>query len=158
MYQRLLILILLFIHGCGTQAPPIPSGGPSTGGEAVEVIALIADSIPASPPLAVILEGPTITPYTVRPRILNREEVLRAQEREYPEDLRSDGVTGTVRIWFLLDDEGLVLRRVLEESSGHERLDAAGLRVAQVHRFSAALNREKPVYVWISLPVRFGGR
>ena len=103
-----------------------------------------------------ILRGPTFTPFSVAPTVLNRDEVLAAGEREYPGHLREAGVGGTVRIYFLLDDEGQVLRRVIDETSGNEELDAAALRVARIYRFSEARRRDRPVYAWVSFPITFG--
>ncbi|HSM59648.1 MAG TPA: hypothetical protein VK849_02575, partial [Longimicrobiales bacterium] len=40
--------------------------------------------------------APTFTPFTVAPSILNRDEVVRAMEREYPPLLRDAGIGGTV--------------------------------------------------------------
>jgi hypothetical protein len=70
----------------------------------------VAD-LPAPPPppneaLGNLADAPVFTPYTVRPSILNREEVTRALEREYPSLLRDAGIGGTVLVWFFIDEEG----------------------------------------------------
>jgi protein TonB len=99
--------------------------------------------------------APTFTPYTVRPDIKNRGEVQRALEREYPPLLRDAGLGGTVQVWFFIDEEGEVVRTQIYESSGHEALDEAALKVADIIDFTPALNRDKRVPVWISLPIIF---
>lgn len=99
--------------------------------------------------------GPTFTPFTVAPSILNREEVVRALASEYPEALRAAGVAGTARLYFFIDDEGQVKEVRLDRSSGNEALDQAALRVARVYRFTPALNRDKKVPVWVSFPITF---
>ena len=43
----------------------------------------------------------------------------------------------------------------VNESSGHQALDDAALAVAGVYRFSAALNRDKRVPVWVSFGITF---
>jgi protein TonB len=105
-----------------------------------------------------LAKAPTFTPYTVRPDIKNREEVLRALQREYPSLLREAGLGGTVQVWFFIDVEGRVIRTQIHQSSGHADLDRAALEVADIIRFTPALNRDKRVPVWISLPITFATR
>jgi protein TonB len=102
-----------------------------------------------------ISAAPTFTPYTVAPSILNRDEVVRAMVREYPALLRDAGIGGTVRVYFFIDEGGQVRDTRIDQSSGHEALDEAALAVADVYRFSAALNRDKKVPVWVSFPITF---
>ena len=107
---------------------------------------------------APLSEGPTFTPYTVRPDIKNRGEVARAMEENYPPLLRDAGIGGTITVWFFLDKTGAVQTVQVNESSGHEALDDAALRVAEAVEFTPALNRDEPVPVWISLPITFTTR
>ena len=102
-----------------------------------------------------ISAAPTFTPYTVAPSILNRDEVVRAMVREYPALLRDAGIGGTVRVYFFIDENGQVRDTRIDQSSGHQALDDAALAVADVYRFSAALNRDKKVPVWVSFPITF---
>ncbi len=99
--------------------------------------------------------APRFTPMTVRPEILNRSEVQAALMRLYPPILRDAGIGGSVTVWFFISEQGLVLDRRVSESSGHIPLDEAALEVADVFRFSPALNREQIVQVWIQLPITF---
>ncbi len=99
--------------------------------------------------------APVFTPYTVKPDYTNAAEVRRALEREYPPLLRDAGIGGTVKVWFFIDEHGVVQNQVVNESSGHEALDAAALRVAPVFKFTPALNRDRAVPVWVSLPITF---
>ena len=99
--------------------------------------------------------APTFTPFTVAPDIQNRAEVIRAMEREYPPLLRDAGIGGTVQVFFFIDEEGTVQQFQVNESSGHQALDDAALAVAGVYRFSAALNRDKRVPVWVSFGITF---
>lgn len=102
-----------------------------------------------------ISAAPTFTPFTVAPSILNRDEVVRAMTREYPPLLRDAGIGGTVRVFFFIDEAGIVKDYRIDQSSGHQALDDAALAVADVYRFSAALNRDKKVPVWVSFPITF---
>jgi protein TonB len=99
--------------------------------------------------------APTFTPFTVAPTILNRNEVIRAMEREYPPLLRDAGIGGTVMVYFFIDENGAVQDNRVHETSGHQALDDAALAVAAQYRFSAALNRDKKVPVWVQFPITF---
>jgi protein TonB len=99
--------------------------------------------------------APTFTPFTVAPSILNRSDVVRAMEREYPPLLRDAGIGGTVRVYFFIDEGGLVQDRQIDQSSGHQALDDAAMAVSEIYRFSPALNRDKKVPVWVSFPITF---
>ena len=99
--------------------------------------------------------APTFTPFTVAPTIQNRTEVVRAMEREYPPLLRDAGIGGSVRVFFFIDEGGAVQDYRIDASSGHQALDDAALAVADVYQFTAALNRDKKVPVWVSFPITF---
>ena len=105
-----------------------------------------------------ISAAPTFTPYTVRPDLTNEREVQRALEREYPPILRDAGIGGTVNVHFFIDEEGMVQRTLVAQTSGHASLDEAALRVANVFRFTPALNLDKIVPVWIAIPITFQTR
>ena len=100
-------------------------------------------------------EGPTFTPFEVAPRMTNADEVQAALVREYPPLMKSANIGGEVTIWFFIDEEGKVQETVLNQSSGHFQLDEAALTVADLVRFTPAMNRDKVVPVWISLPITF---
>jgi len=109
----------------------------------------------AVPPAEEVAAGPTFTPFTVAPSITNRDEVVRAMEKEYPPLLRDAGIGGTVKVYFFIDETGRVRDTRVDQSSGHQALDEAALKVASVYRFSPALNRDQKVPVWVSFPITF---
>lgn len=100
-------------------------------------------------------DQPTFTPFTVRPRLLNKQEVGHTLVKEYPQLLKDARIGGTVNVWFFLDTDGRVLETRIQRSSGHPQLDEAALRVAEAMRFSPALNRDKEVQVWVQFPIIF---
>jgi TonB family protein len=51
-----------------------------------------------------------------------------------------------------------VVRTQLSRSSGHPPLDEAALVVAATMRFSPAMNRDRPVPVWVEIPIVFSAR
>ena len=99
--------------------------------------------------------GPTFTPFTVAPTVLNGSEVRQAMREAYPPELRSAGVGGTVEVWFFITEEGTVQDYRISEGSGQDALDDAALAVAGTFRFSPALNRDERVPVWVSFPITF---
>ncbi len=111
--------------------------------------------LPPGEVVADISSAPGFTPRTVEPAYINAGEVRRALEREYPPLLRDAGIGGTVKVWFFIDENGVVQNQLVMESSGHEALDAAALRVAPVFKFTPALNRDQAVPVWVALPITF---
>jgi protein TonB len=103
--------------------------------------------------------GPEVfVPITVAPELLNRPEVARAMLRLYPQMLMQAGIGGTVLVWLHLDENGAVIETRVKQGSGHNTLDEAALKVAQIARFSPAYNRDLRVRVWVELPVVFGAR
>ncbi len=99
--------------------------------------------------------APMFTPMTVRPEIRNRSEVQAALMREYPPILRDAGIGGTVVVWFFITEDGVVQDKRVSRSSGQVQFDEAALEVADVFRFSPALNRDRRVQVWIEVPITF---
>ena len=102
-----------------------------------------------------IAAAPTFTPFTVRPELTNVSEIQRALEREYPPLLRDAGIGGSPVVWFFISESGVVQDTRLNKSSGHPQLDNAALKVADIMKFTPALNRDKTVPVWVQLPITF---
>jgi TonB family protein len=101
---------------------------------------------------------PSFTPFTVAPAITNRQEIVEALERSYPPLLRDAGIGGRVLLFFYINALGVAEEIQIHESSGHQALDEAALRVGSVYRFSPALNRDEPVPVWVLFPITFQAR
>ena len=118
-------------------------GGKATGNANVKVT---AENIEAAP---------VFTPYTVKPDLKNRAAVQAALTRNYPPLLRDAGIGGTALVWILIDEAGNSVKAQVKESSGHDALDAAALKVADIMQFTPALNRDQKVKVWIQLPIVF---
>ncbi|MDE2793750.1 MAG: energy transducer TonB [Gemmatimonadota bacterium] len=102
--------------------------------------------------------APQWTHVDVYPFLKNRGEVERALEREYPPLLRDAGIGGTTKVWFFIDETGELVKTEVHTSSGHTALDEAALKIADVYEFSPALNRDKPVPVWVALDITFKTR
>ena len=110
------------------------------------------------PPPAVVAtddDRPEFIPYTVAPRLKNREEVLRLLRQVYPRPLQSAGIGGTVLLWIYVDEEGDVRDARVAESSGYDGLDRAAQTVASAMHFTPAMNRDRVTAVWLSQPIFF---
>lgn len=164
------------LSACSPGIPEEPEGPapPAVEGSRIEGAASGAGSMPTveeevgkepppypTPPetaarsLEDLRKAPTYTPFTARPDITNRWAVSRALEREYPPALRDAGIGGTTQVWLFIDGEGNVLEVQVNESSGRRALDLAAARVARLMEFTPAINKDRPVPVWISIPVTF---
>lgn len=103
-----------------------------------------------------ISEQPTFTSFTTAPVLTNPAEVREVLQREYPPLLRDAGIGGVADVFVFVDQAGVVRNARVDETSGHRPLDDAALRVTDVMRFQPALDGDRVVPVWISLPVAFG--
>jgi TonB family protein len=88
------------------------------------------------------------------PRIINRAEVARALEREYPLHLRDAGFTGTVHVRFLVEMDGSISQPTVIRSS-MVQFNEPTLRAIQLLRFSPGKIDRAPVRVWVVLPVNW---
>ena len=95
------------------------------------------------------------TPDMVQPALRNGNEVAQALRRYYPPLLRDAGIGGTVMVLFWIDEEGRVVRHQIGRSSGYPNMDEAATQVADIMRFSPALNRDRPVRVVVQIPITF---
>jgi TonB family protein len=105
-----------------------------------------------------IADGPTHTPYTLEPELINTAQIARALQRTYPPLLRDAGIGGTALLWFLIDERGTVQRKQIFKPSGHGALDDAALAIAEQMRFRPAENRGTRVPVWVQIPITFSSR
>lgn len=117
-----------------------------------------APATPASVPSDTEVRAPgerRVVAFTQRPEILNKTEIVRAMQRNYPPELRDRGIGGTVRLRVFVDEHGIVRDSQISRSSGNALLDAAALKVIAVYRFSPALNHGEPVAAWIFYSITF---
>ena len=73
----------------------------------------------------------------------------------YPTSARRRGYQGTVLIEVLVGDTGRVIDLRLAQSSGHGVLDNAALEAVRTWRFIPGSRDERPVDMWVRVPVRF---
>lgn len=135
----------------GLDADAVPSGGGPGTGPSLE-----GDFEPEAGPIAadVVLPGGAAWPSPDDMVIVEREpQLIAMQSPEYPEIAREAGVEGTVVVRVLVDAEGTVRDRLLLQSV--LGLDEAALAAAATAVFRPALQQDKPVAVWVVLPIEF---
>jgi TonB family protein len=149
------------------QRPAMPVVGAATIDEEITIAETTLESnqqlnLPAPPTKADetgdLSDAPRLTPFDVKPRVLNQAAVVQSVERNYPSMLRDAGIGGTVEVWFFLDVDGTILKTQLKQSSGRAGLDEAALQTADIVKFSPAMNRDRPVQVWVSQSITFHAR
>lgn len=73
----------------------------------------------------------------------------------YPEIARKAGVEGTVFVKVLVDAKGNVVGTDVIKSLGNNGCDEAAIKAIRSVKWKPAMQRDKPVKVWVSIPVRF---
>lgn len=140
--------------------PAIPEVAPVAVDEDVTIApttfqAFTAERLPPPPEVDRPSDRPVYIPRDIDPKLQNSEQVLRLLHQLYPEYLQNAGVGGRVILWLWVDRQGRVGKTIVQTSSGLDVLDDAAARVAASMRFSPAINRDKPVAVWITQPITF---
>ncbi|HEX8243982.1 MAG TPA: TonB family protein [Longimicrobium sp.] len=98
---------------------------------------------------------PNNGPFTQPPELLNRDEVFQLAQASYPAEMKQAGLGGTPTVRMFVDADGSVKARRLERSSAIPALDSAALKVAEAMRFAPAKDGDRPVPLWVSIPVQF---
>lgn len=98
---------------------------------------------------------PVFTPYTVAPSIKDKERAARIVRDKYPKILRDAGIGGRVVVWAFIDENGVVRNCQIHTSCGNATLDDAAAAAVMEFSFRPALNYDKYVPVWVSIPITF---
>lgn len=78
------------------------------------------------------------------------------QNLDYPMEARRAGIEGRVLVSVQVDEKGEVMAtRLLKGVDTEAGLDEAAMRAIEKLVFHPALQRDRPVKVWITVPVRF---
>lgn len=153
----------------------LPGAAASAGSDAADAEDAPVTPVPGAPPMAEpeipaedpmrieppprqepsLESGPQFTPMTVAPELQNGQEVSRALAEHYPPMLRDAGIGATVNVWLFIDENGVVQKTQINESSGYDAFDEAALEVARIMRFSPAYNRDEKARVWVALDITF---
>ncbi len=98
------------------------------------------------------LNVPDFVPYEIAPKVLNLVQIEKSIE--YPDIAKKAGIEGTVYLKVLVWTDGTV-KRVKIIKSLYDALDNAAVKAAYHLRFKPALQRDKPVAVWVAIPFKF---
>jgi len=74
---------------------------------------------------------------------------------KYPEIARKVGIEGRVIVHVLVSKKGEVIQTKILRSLGHSGCDEAAVSAIRGVKWKPALQRDKPVKVWVSIPVIF---
>lgn len=74
---------------------------------------------------------------------------------KYPEIARKAGIEGKVIVHVLVNEKGVVERTKILKSLGHSGCDQAAVKAIRSVKWKPALQRDKPVKVWVAIPVIF---
>lgn len=114
------------------------------------------NQLPHPPSEAALLsERPVMTPFTVGPRLKDRDRAQRTVQSMYPPGLQEAKIGGVVLVWAFIDEIGAVQNCVVRRTSEIEPLDKAALAAVREFEFVPALLRDVRVPVWISIPIEF---
>lgn len=113
------------------------------------------ETLPPPPAGADPSATPSYIARDVEPRLTNVREIRQLLERLYPSMLKEAGIGGRVLLWVFVDAQGRAVRSQVNTSSGYPALDNAASRIVEQMEFSPAMNRDKPVGVWIAQPIDF---
>ncbi len=73
----------------------------------------------------------------------------------YPELARKAGIEGRVLVWVKIDEEGKVIQTRILKSLGPNCIDQAAMNAVSSIRWTPAMSQNKPVTVWVAVPVDF---
>lgn len=73
----------------------------------------------------------------------------------YPEIAQEAGIEGTVIVQAFINDKGIVEETIILKGVPNTGLDEAAADAIRRTRFKPAKQRDRPVGVWISIPVHF---
>ncbi|MFH1943709.1 MAG: energy transducer TonB [bacterium] len=73
----------------------------------------------------------------------------------YPEIARKSGIEGKVTVWALINEEGNVAKTSIMTSLGPNGCDEAAMAAISAVKWKPAMQKNKPVAVWIAVPVEF---
>ncbi len=101
-------------------------------------------------------EGPTVRfiPYDEPPEPIGGYRTIQRNVR-YPEIAQEAGIEGTVIIQAFVDKKGRVQETVVLKGIPNTGLDEAAADAIKRTRWRPAKQRDRPVGVWISVPVNF---
>jgi periplasmic protein TonB len=114
------------------------------------------DELPPPPPPPDEAEGdtPIFVAYDEAPQPLGGFTAIQ-KNLVYPEIARKAGVEGRVYVNVLIDERGNVIDTQILKSLGNNGCDEAAIVAIRAVKWKPAKQRDKPVKVWVGIPVVF---
>lgn len=126
--------------------------------ETIDVTELNLDELPPPPPPPPSESGdevPMFVPYDEPPKIIGGMAALRAA-LTYPELAKKAGIEGRVIIAVLVDEKGTPLKtKIMKAHGGNVGFEEEAIKALMKMKWKPAYQRDKPVKVWVSIPVEF---
>ena len=73
----------------------------------------------------------------------------------YPEIARQAGIQGTVVLQIFVNERGFITEVLVQKGLPQTGLDEAAVKAIKQVRFTPARQRDRPLGVWISIPIQF---
>jgi len=93
-------------------------------------------------------------PHEVPPKPIGGFAAI-VEKLEYPPIAREAGIEGTVILQIFVSEKGFVEEVVVQKGIPETGLDEAAVKAVKQVRFEPALQRDRPVGVWVAIPIRF---
>lgn len=77
------------------------------------------------------------------------------KEIKYPRILKLVGVEGRTILGLLINKKGFVTKITIIKESEYQAFDDEAIRIASLIKFSPAIQRDRPVKVWLAMPFTF---
>ena len=122
----------------------------------IEMTEINLDELPPPPPPPEEGEGdtPIFVAYDEAPAPIGGFPAIQAK-LVYPEIARKAGVEGRVYVNVLIDEKGNVIDTKILKSLGNNGCDEAAVNAIRQVKWKPAKQRDKPVKVWVGIPVVF---
>lgn len=123
--------------------------------ETIDVTEIDFTEIPEPPPMPETDESSNIfVAYDEAPEPIGGFGAIQ-RNLEYPEIARKAGIEGRVIVNVLVDTDGRVVETKIIKSLGHSGCDDSAIKAIRSVRWKPAKQRDRPVKVWVAIPVIF---
>lgn len=114
------------------------------------------DEVPPPPPPPPTDDDDEIifVPYDDPPTPIGGFQAIQ-KKLKYPEIARKAGIEGQVVIYAKIDKKGNVIKTRVVKALGNSGCNEAAIKAIKSVKWKPAMQRDKPVTVWVSVPVKF---
>jgi len=119
-----------------------------------DIIAPLPDAPPPPPPSQVRDDSPIFVPHDKSPEPIGGYEAIQHNLR-YPEIARKAGIEGRLMVWAKINEQGEVIQTRILKSLGPNGCDEAAMHAISSVKWKPAMRENKPITVWIAVPIDF---